>query len=356
MNQNPSSAKHNDSFDILRIIAAFSVVVLHVSGQFIMASPVGSTEFCISNFINSVSRFGVPIFVMISGAIFLSEEKAVSISRIWFRNILRLLIVFLIWSFGYYVFQSLYLWHFDFWNQGLLRTLTGCLYASEHFWFLFMIMGLYALVPILRTWVHHATARELYYFTFLFVVFQILRSTLTILLDKSLIYKLSDMLTIVELSGYLGYFVLGYLLTKYPVSSKLKLAVYCLVPVGIIANYSVSHYQSCKNGVYTPGIYDCFGIFTFIHIVALFIFVTDLVPNGISHKKVSLWLNRLALDTLGIYMMHVALLQYFVEENILFGQLHPLPGILLLSFICFVICGVVSAVLRRIPFLGRYIC
>lgn len=356
MSQNPSSAKHNDSFDILRIIAAFSVVVLHVSGQFIMAYPVGSTQFCISNFINSVSRFGVPIFVMISGAIFLSEEKTVTIPRIWSKNILRLLIVFLIWSFGYYVFQSLYLWHYDFWNQGLLRTFTGCIYASEHFWFLFMIMGLYALVPILRTWVHHATTRELYYFTTLFVVFQILRSTCTILLDKSLIYKLSDMMTIVELSGYLGYFVLGYLLTKRPVSTKFKLAIYCLVPVGIIANYSVSHYLSNRSGAYTPGIYDCFGIFTFIHIMALFLFVTDLVPNGISNKRVSSCLNRLALDTLGIYMMHVALLEYFVEENILFGQLHPLPGILLLSFICFFISGIVSAILRRIPFLGHYIC
>lgn len=356
MKQNTSSAKHNDSLDILRVIAAFSVVVLHVSGQFLMAYPVGSAEFCISNFINSISRFGVPIFVMISGAIFLSEDKTVTIPRIWTRNIFRLLIVFLIWSFGYYVFQSLYMWHFDFWNHGFLRTLTGCVYASEHFWFLFMIMGLYALVPILRTWVHHATTRELYYFTTLFLIFQILRTTITILLDKSLINKLSDMLTITELSGYLGYFVLGYLLTKRPVSSRLKMTVYCLVPIGILTNYSVSHYLSNKIGSYTPGIYDCFGIFTFINILALFFFVTDLVPNGISNKKVSSCLNRLALNTLGIYMMHVALLEYFVKENILFGQLHPLPGILLLSLICFTISGIVSAILRRIPFLGYYIC
>lgn len=353
--KNPTMA-HNYAFDVLRILAAFSVVVLHVSGQFIMAYPVGSAEFCISNFINSISRFGVPIFVMISGAIFLSEEKTVTIPRLWTKNILRLFIVFSIWSFGYYVFQSLYLWHFDFWNQGLLRTITGCVYASEHFWFLFMIMGLYALVPILRTWVHHATTKELYYFSALFVLFQILRTTITILMDKSLIYKISDMLSIVELSGYLGYFILGYLLTKRPVSSKLKLTVYGLVPVGIIANYAVSDYLSDKTGSYTPGIYDCFGIFTFINILALFLFVTNRIPNGISRQKLSSCLNGLALDTLGIYMMHVALLEYFVKENILFGQIPPLPGILLLSLICFTISGIVSALLRRIPFLGHYIC
>lgn len=356
MNRNSTSVKHNNSFDFLRIIAALSVVVLHVSGQFIMSYPVGSTEFCISNFINSVSRFGVPIFVMISGAIFLSEERTVSISRIWSKNILRLLIVFLIWSLGYYIFQSLYYWHFDFWNQGLLRTLTGCIYASEHFWFLFMIMGLYALVPILRTWVHHASTKELYYFSALFVVFQILRTTFTVLLDKSLINKLSDMFTIVELSGYLGYFILGYLLTAHPVSSKIRLAVYSLTPIGIVVNYSVSHYLSNKNGLYTPGIYDCFGIFTFIHVIALFLFVTDLIPKEITNPKLSSCLKQLSMDTLGIYMMHVALLEYFVNENILFGHIHPVPGILLLSIICFVISGMVSAILRRIPFIGHYIC
>jgi len=356
MNQNSTSAKHNTSFDILRIIAAFSVVVLHVSGQYIMSYPVGSDEFCMSNFINSVSRFGVPIFVMISGAIFLSAEKSVSISKIWLKNIFRLLIVFLIWSFGYYVFQSLYYWHFDFWNKGLLRTLVGCVYASEHFWFLFMIMGLYTLIPLLRTWVHNATTKELYYFVTLFVVFQILRTTFTILLDKSLIYKLSDMFTIVELSGYLGYFVLGYLLTARPVSSKIKILVYSLTPIGIIANYAVSHYLSNKNGFYTPGIYDCFGIFTFIHIIALFLFVTDLIPAEISNPKLSSYFKKLSLDTLGIYMMHVALLEYFVNEKILFGHMHPIPGILLLSIICFVISGIVSAILRRIPLIGHYIC
>lgn len=356
MFRNHPSVKHNDALDVLRVIAAFSVVVLHVSGQFIMAYPVGSAEFCISNFINSISRFGVPVFVMISGAIFLAEEKMVTLPKIWLKNILRLLIIFWIWSFGYYVFQSLYFWNYDFWNQGILRTITGCVYASEHFWFLFMIIGLYALVPILRTWVHHATTRELYYFTTLFVLFQILRTTITILLDKSLIHKLSDMMTIVELSGYLGYFVLGYLLIKRPVSSTLKRIVYCLVPVGIIINYTVSHYLSNKTGSYSPGIYDCFGIFTFINILALFLFITDVIPNGISHPKLSSCVKELALDTLGIYMMHVALLEYFVNEKMILGQMHPLPGILLLSFICFTISGIVSAFLRRIPILGRYIC
>ena len=128
------SKGRNIAFDLLRIIAAFSVVVLLVSGVFIDRSPVGSLDFRLSNFVNSISRFGVPIFVMISGAIFLSEEKMVTIKKLWSKNILRMFIVFGVWSFAYYVYESIFWWKFDFWRHGIVRTITGCVYASDHFY------------------------------------------------------------------------------------------------------------------------------------------------------------------------------------------------------------------------------
>ena len=79
--------ERNISFDILRILSAFSVVVLHVSSMYLMGINVAATDFKIANFINSISRFGVPIFVMISGAIFLSEERQVPIGKLWKHNI-----------------------------------------------------------------------------------------------------------------------------------------------------------------------------------------------------------------------------------------------------------------------------
>ena len=63
------------SFDVLRILAAFSVVMLHVSSRYIMGNSVESADFYFANFYDSINRFGVPIFVMISGAIFLDKEK-----------------------------------------------------------------------------------------------------------------------------------------------------------------------------------------------------------------------------------------------------------------------------------------
>ena len=72
----------NISFDLLRVLSALSVVALHVSAQYIMISEVDSLFFRLSNFLNSISRFGVPIFVMLSGVLFLSEDKELSIKKI----------------------------------------------------------------------------------------------------------------------------------------------------------------------------------------------------------------------------------------------------------------------------------
>ncbi|MBQ7359732.1 MAG: acyltransferase family protein [Lachnospiraceae bacterium] len=348
--------ERNLGFDILRILSAFSVVMLHVSAAFIGRFEVGSVDFRLANFMNSISRYGVPIFVMISGAIFLSEEREITVKKLWTKNIFRMLIVFGVWSFAYYVYQSLYYWNFDFWRQGIVRTITGCVYASDHFWFIFMIIGLYALVPFIRSFVHHASKKELDYFVILFMVFQIGRTTLTTLVDKSLVGKLSDMFTIVELSWYLGYFVLGYILVKYGVSAKVKYFLYGSVPLGIVANYFISDYMSTKQGVYSPGIYDSFGVFTFLHAVALFVFVTDLFGKKQMGAGVSKLCSNLALDTLGIYVMHVGLLDFFRSKEFLFGSVGTIPGILLLTLICFVVCAVIAALLRRIPLLGKYIC
>lgn len=350
-----TTQERNIAFDILRILSAFSVVVLHVSSMYLMEYNVATMNFKIANFINSISRFGVPIFVMISGAIFLSESKQVTINKLWKHNILRLFILYVVWSFAYYVFQSLYLWKFDFWRHGLVRTITGCVYASNHFWFIFMIIGLYALVPILRTWLHHSSKTEQKYFIGLFIVFQILRTTLEIVVDKSLTTTISELVEITELTGYLGYFVLGYLLLHYEVPQKLKWGIYATVPVGIIANYLFSDFLSVKYGYYSPGIYDSFGLFTFLHVVALFLFVTD-IASKVQQKGIFFTLTKnLSLDTLGIYMMHIALLTFFMEEGIIWGQVPVPAGVILLSVICFIVCAIVAALLRRIPFIGRYL-
>ena len=73
-------------FDYLRILAMFAVMLLHVASQFWYTTPTNTTEWQVCNIYDSLARFGVPIFVMISGALFLGKKRP--IKRIYQKNIL----------------------------------------------------------------------------------------------------------------------------------------------------------------------------------------------------------------------------------------------------------------------------
>lgn len=358
METNKTTSKilnRNISYDLLRIISALSVVMLHVSGLYIQKYPVGSMDFRIANFYDSISRFGIPIFVMISGAIFLSEEKTVTTKKLWTKNILRLFIVYLVWAFAYYAYQCIYYWNVSIFHKGILGVVTGIVYASDHFWFIFMIIGIYALVPFLRTWLSRAEKKELNYFVVLFVVFQVVRVTISILVDKSLVTQIADMVKITELSRYLGYFVLGHILAKYDVSKKLKIAIYALVPVGVVVNFIVSDVMSLRYGTYNAGIYDTFGFFTFVITVAIFIFFKGIGTKLNAGPTFTRVLGGISLDTLGIYLLHVGVLDFLGKNGILFGSLSPIVGVPVIGILTFLLCGLISALLRRIPVVGRYL-
>lgn len=343
------------SLDVLRIIAALSVVSLHVCARYSMIYPVASDGFRISNFINSLSRFGVPVFVMISGALFLNSEQELDTKHLWLHNILRIFIVYIVWGFAYYVFQSVYLWRFPFWKQGFVRTVTGIAYGSDHLWFLGMIIGLYALVPVLRVWLSKANRQNIEYFLIIFFIFQIVRTTVEQLMRSSLVSRISGMAKISEITGYLGYFVMGYFLYEYEVPKRLRYCIYGSLPVCIAVNYIVSWKFSIDENTYNPGIYDSFGLFTFIEAVALFLFVTRLLKNARPGRFVVGLLKGLAADTFGVYLIHVMILDYMLNEG-WFDYAFPVAlWQVIITFGVFFAASLVSAVIRRIPFIGRFL-
>lgn len=343
------------SFDILRIIAALSVVMIHVTSYYFECCSVSDNEFAAANFIDSVNRYGVPIFVMISGALFLDGNRSSDIKRLWLHNILRIVIIYFVQGFAYYVYQSVYLWNFDFWHYGPLRTLTGIVYSTNHLWFLGMIAGLYILSPVIKKWVNNADRKNIEYFLMVFIVFQILNTTLSVLLDSSLYDKFANEFRIVEVSRYLGYFVLGYYLMNYELPKKLRIVIYATVPADIFANYFISYLMTKNEGSYNPGVYDCFGLFTFLEVAALFMAVKTLDGKIVSGIKGKI-LTGVSNDTFGVYLIHVMILDFIFRNNVFEKLSNPWIWAYPIGIGVFILSMLISAVLRRIPFIGRYIC
>lgn len=351
MSKKLSTQKRNIKLDCLRILAALAVVLLHISSDYIDTFSVGSFDFNFAVILNSLTRFAVPVFVMISGELFLDSSRELSVKKLWTHNILRLAIVFVIWSYAYYVFQSLYFWKFDFYRQGIVRTVTGIVYATKHLWFIYMLIGLYVLTPILRSWLKNAEEKNIRYFLDMFFVFQILRTTFTILVNKTLTDEISKMLTITEISGYIGYYVLGYYLSKYRLSKKMTNALYVLFPIGIVLNPVIAILFSKKEGIYTPGIYDSFGIFTFAACAFLFVIFDKITKE----KESNTFLSNLSKDTFGVYLVHIMIWEVIRTEIGMTAIPSSAAAILLYSALTAIISFAIAALLRRIPFIGRYL-
>ncbi len=339
--------------DLLRILACFSVVMLHSAAQFWYTLPVTSTDWKIANSYDAVSRFGVPIFVMISGALFLQGEGDVDIKKLYTHNILRLIILYLIWSCLYGLFDCRdYEW--SILDKGdIFREIFASRY---HLWYLPMLVGIYMLLPILKKWVQNVGRRELEYFLLLFLIFQIGRETVLGLRDTEFVSFLWGMVNLDMVCGYIGYFVLGYYLVRYGIEARWHKWIYLGGGIGVVANIVLGNYLAQRAGEPIAAIYDSFGVFTFLIVVSLFLFFTTKVSKVKYSPRVRALVKEVSLATLGIYLMHIGLMEFLQPYGIHSMMFVPVVCIPVFGVACFVLCAVVSALLRRIPVVGRFLC
>lgn len=145
-------------FDYLRVMATLAVIMLHMSAQNWYVSDVNGYNWQVFNLYDSIVRWGVPVFVMISGALFLKKE--LSLKVIYTKYIFRMAVSLVVWSAIYALFR------YDE-QQGRLINFIS---APYHLWFIFMIIGLYMMIPILKKVVENMyTLRYFLFMSFIFV-------------------------------------------------------------------------------------------------------------------------------------------------------------------------------------------
>ena len=135
--------KREYSFDILRVLAMIMVITIHVSNVYSRSFGIISNKsFIISLIFNTISRISVPIFLMISGALLLDREF--NINK-YLKRLLKFIILIIVWDIIYLIWEYYYL---GITYNNLYRLLFTPYRA--HLWFLYTILLLYAVQPLLR--------------------------------------------------------------------------------------------------------------------------------------------------------------------------------------------------------------
>ena len=339
--------------DILRIVACFSVVMLHSAAQYWYDIPVSDRNWLIINSYNAIVRFGVPIFVMISGALFLNQKGVIDIKKIYLNNILRLVVIYVVWSAIYGIYDCT---TFD-WSAMKPGDFFAEIYSGRyHLWYIPMTIGLYMLIPIWKKWLEGATKQDVRYFLLLFIVFKILRSTIMVIKPMEWLAFVGGIFEFGTILDYQGYLILGYYIAHYGVEKRWHKFIYLAGALGLVINIVLGNYKSLRTGTPNGEIYDSFGLFTCLTVIALFIFGVEKMSKWNVSLRQQAVMKEVSMATLGIYLMHLLWMEILQSIGIDSMMASPLIGVPVCALICFAISFVCAAILRRIPLVGKFVC
>lgn len=344
--------KHEMYFDYLRIVAIFCVVGIHIVSDSWSTINTTSTSWQILNIFDSIFRFSVPIFIMISGALFLNKDKEISIKKLYSKNILRIFVSLIFWGLFYAIFRNLIKPN-DTIN--LFNSIINDFFKTQgHLWFLVMLVGLYMAIPILRKICEDKKTEE--YFLLLSLIFTFTFPFLLNVPKLSFYFQNSIIgFAVPVVSGYSGYFVLGHYLNTYEISKKKEKIIYVLGIISVIFTIIATYLFSLYKGYASEAFYNYLLINNLLSAVAVFILFKNHVSKIKISDKTNTKIQKLSKLTFGIYLIHQTFIILATTYNILTPSIVNsllTPFYTLVVFMLSLIC---SYIISKIPFVNKYI-
>ena len=329
--------------EVLRAIATIAVIIIHVTAQNWRVIDVSSIEWIVMTLWNSAARIAVPLFVMISGVVFLNREKDITIQEIFKKYSLRILIVFCAWSFIYAVVYS-----FTY-GESIIKFILRFVGGHYHLWYLLMLIGLYLIIPFLRKITADKKTTEY----FLLLSF-ILTSLIPTLIKLPILKNFSDPYGSLHYHftlGYSSYFVLGFYLHKYGFEYIQRKWIYLLGILGFLFTFiSTVGLSIQKQSVYA-GFLNNFMIGVVLETIAVFMLCKDV---KIHSKKVLTCINMVSKYSFGIYLVHILVLDKLECLGLNTLSFSIYLSIPVLIIIVFFISMFISYLLNCIPFIKKY--
>ncbi|MEH7224659.1 acyltransferase family protein [Bacillus sp. JJ1566] len=336
--------------DWLRIFAIIGVVTIHVSAWTVAENLYNHPQsyWLVGNLFESLSRCSVPIFVMISGALLLRNDKTLTYKEFMQKRIGKIFVPLLSWSLIYYFYQ-VYRGHFT-----LSATEFGSMFLSNsisyHLWFMYMILGLYLVTPLLKILTRHASKRDIQYFLLLWFIISVFSKT------TDYLFGIKINLELYFVMNYVGYFILGYYLSTYTISRKLQISSYIGAIIGLFATFSLTYiYTKSAGGALSEFWYEYHSPNVFLVSVGVFILFKSR-EESLSKPIPMLfqWINQ---TSFGIYLIHILVMSLFMESifNKIYYNLHPIISIPLNVAIVITISLIAVIIIRRIPVIKKII-
>lgn len=340
---------HLISVDVLRISAAFLVVLGHVTAPFAEYEVMETwrTASVASLFYGPFCILSIPIFIMLSGMLLLEKNINDNIMGFYKRRINKVLIPMIVWILIYYGYNIISKGEafslISFMEEFLVGWKTD--HIPWHLWYLPMILSLYVFAPMIKTITEHVDRTVLMGFVLVMFVYECILPLIGEFFQIELgLYTYRTFSSI-----YLFYFMLGYTLNS---------GVFDISPRALTAMFWIGFFTSWLGSVFAYSIgYDMslIGIAR-LNTVIMAVSVFLLMKKGafvIKSSRIQGIVRELGRLSFGVYLIHILMIDTLTRGDL--GVkitpyfIHPLIGIPIQAIAAFALSIVAVYFMRRIP-------
>ena len=386
-----NAGKREIWIDWMRVAACFMVILVHSTEPFYLGGDgsliLNQADAFWSSFFDSFVRACVPLFVVASS--YLQFPLHYSAGEFFRRRTVRVLIPFVVWLLVY-----AFVWGEP--ASNLKSLLLNFNYSAGHLWFVYMLIGVYLIMPLLSPWAEKVGKKELqvYLGIWVFTTFiplirdWVSSDPLAVAygptgIPRQALYPLWGEASwngyglFYYMSGFIGYLLLGLYFRKFvgelSWSKTLGIAIpawlggFAITFGGFLRRvYETSGGNFPAEGIINDAVYwettwcnDTIGVA--LMTVAWILLFRKIKNEGCFYKKVLLPVSKASY---GVYLSHILLLVPIGgavrewlgsgDEGLLGFWTTPVE-IVLSAVLAFVAVSALSVLIQKIPKIGKYI-
>lgn len=330
--------------DYLRAGSIIGVVMLHVAAPYLyLYGKVDQSIWQIANAFDSLVRWCVPIFLMISGALLLSKTKELTIKETLLKTLKRLVIPLLIWSTIYYFYKV----NKGIFELGLYDYVQRVLgdNIQYHFWYIYALIPIYLIAPLLSKWMKTLNDKQLIYLMILGFF------GISGLATYNQLFTEMKIVNYFPIKEYIYLFILGYILFKVEFTKQIRYIIYLLGILGAVLTIVLTSYFTELNESFYGFFYNYHSPTVVLMSISLFIFAKQVF------KKTYSLVQIIGTTSFGVYFIHLLILDitkpYFLSNGIL--HVNPIIAIPFNTIIVLLFSVIFISLLHKIPKIKSYI-
>ena len=327
--------KRDYRLDLLRVISMIMVVIIHIANYYCRAfNDIDKISYLGALIFNTISRISVPFFFMISGATLLNKEydKRKNKDRI-IKKIITLFVITII----YFIWDKYYM------NKDI--NFLSLLSKPERklLWFMYAIIGIYISLPFVKCMVDEMGKEEDKLFVILWLIFNGI--------FKGLNIGNTYLIPIISGTYYLGYFIIGYMITKHYDYIKKKKNNNLLLITAIISFIIVvisTYFLSLNINKHFTYLLTYSNIIIMVASLSSYIYLYFNIKD--KENKI---ISNLSNLSFGIYLFHGIILDYLMKL-ISYKDICSCIGIPIILIIIVFITSLIVSIFKK-TFISKYL-